>query len=63
MKILIATDRNTPAVNCVVTSVKNLRQELQRRGHEVRVLTLSQSRASWEEDGVTYLGSIPVGLI
>lgn len=63
MKILIASDWYTPAVNGVVTSVKNLRQELQARGHEVRVLTLSQSRASFEEDGVTYLGSIPVGII
>lgn len=63
MKILIASDWYTPAVNGVVTSVKNLRRELQRRGHEVRVLTLSQSRFSREEDGVTYLGSIPVGLI
>ena len=63
MKILIASDWYTPAVNGVVTSVKNLRRELQRRGHEVRVLTLSQTRSSWEEDGVTYLGSVPVGLI
>lgn len=63
MKILIASDWYIPAVNGVVTSVLNLRRELQRRGHEVRVLTLSQSRASREEDGVTYLGSIPVGLI
>jgi len=63
MKILIASDWYTPAVNGVVTSVLNLRRELQRRGHEVRVLTLSQSRSSREEDGVTYLGSVPVGVI
>ena len=63
MKILIASDWYTPAVNGVVTSVLNLRRELQRRGHEVRVLTLSQSRSSREEDGVTYLGSVPVGII
>ena len=63
MKILIASDWYTPAVNGVVTSVLNLRRELQRRGHEVRVLTLSQSHSSREEDGVTYLGSVPVGII
>ena len=40
MKILITTDWYTPAVNGVVTSVKNLQRELERRGHEVRVLTL-----------------------
>lgn len=43
MKILITTDWYTPAVNGVVTSVKNLQRELERRGHEVRILTLSQS--------------------
>ena len=63
MKILITSDWYCPAVNGVVTSVKNLRRELERRGHEVRVLTLSQSRRSREEDGVTYLGSIAAGLV
>ena len=51
MKILITTDWYTPAVNGVVTSVKNLQRELERRGHEVRILTLSQKigRASCRE--------------
>ncbi len=31
MKILITTDWYTPAVNGVVTSVKNLQRELERR--------------------------------
>ncbi|MDO4315510.1 MAG: glycosyltransferase, partial [Oscillospiraceae bacterium] len=57
MKILITSDWYSPAVNGVVTSVKNLRRELERRGHEVRVLTLSQTHRSWAKDGVTYLGS------
>ena len=63
MKILITSDWYSPAVNGVVTSVKNLRRELERRGHEVRVLTLSQTTHSREEDGVTYLGSVAAGLI
>ena len=63
MRILITSDWYSPAVNGVVTSVKNLRRELERRGHEVRVLTLSQNRRSWEKDGVTYLGSIAAGLV
>ncbi|MBQ8390521.1 MAG: glycosyltransferase family 4 protein, partial [Oscillibacter sp.] len=63
MKILITSDWNDLAVNGVATSVKNLRRSLEARGHEVRVLTLSQSRRSWERDGVTYLGSLPVGRI
>ncbi len=63
MKILITSDWYVPAVNGVVTSVKNLRQELERRGHEVRILTLSQNTRSGERGGVTYLGSVAAGLI
>ena len=63
MKILITTDWYTPAVNGVVTSVLNLRRELEARGHEVRVLTLSQSPLSSRRDGVVRLGSISAGLI
>lgn len=63
MKILITSDWYMPAVNGVVTSVRNLRRELEARGHEVRILTLSQTTHSWAADGVTYLGSIPAGRI
>ena len=63
MKILITSDWYSPAVNGVVTSVKNLRQGLENLGHEVRILTLSQTRHSWERDGVTYLGSVAAGII
>ena len=58
MKILMTSDWYSPAVNGVVTSVKNLKKELEHRGHEVRVLTLSQNRHTYERDGVTYLGSV-----
>ena len=63
MKILITSDWYTPAVNGVVTSVKNLRQALEARGHEVRILTLSQTPRSRSEAGVTSLGSVTAGLI
>lgn len=63
MKILITTDWYSPAVNGVVTSVKNLRRGLEARGHEVRILTLSQDHHAREGDGVSYLGSVPAGLI
>ena len=63
MKILITSDWYSPAVNGVVTSVKNLRRGLEERGHEVRILTLSQTTRSWEEDGVTYIGSVAAGLV
>ncbi|MEY8353380.1 glycosyltransferase family 4 protein [Lachnospiraceae bacterium 54-53] len=63
MKILITTDWYEPAINGVVTSVINLRKELVRRGHEVRILTLSQTIHSFESDGVTYIGSVGAGAV
>lgn len=63
MKILITTDWYEPTINGVVTSVLNLRKELVRRGHDVRVLTLSQTIHSFEADGVTYIGSVGAGVI
>lgn len=58
MKILITTDWYKPIVNGVVTSVLNLKKELEGRGHEVRVLTLSRDYHSYEEDGVYYIKSV-----
>ena len=52
MKVLITTDWYKPAINGVVTSVCNLREELQQRGHEVKILTLSRTAHSYEEEGV-----------
>ena len=63
MKILLTSDWHTSAVNGVVTSIRNLRMGLEARGHEVRILTLSQSRHSYTEDGVTYIGSLPAGIV
>ncbi len=63
MKVLITTDCYTPTVNGVVTSVKNLKRELTKRGHEVRILTLSNSLQSREKNGVLYLGSLNAGKI
>ncbi|MBP3038864.1 glycosyltransferase family 4 protein [Bacillaceae bacterium Marseille-Q3522] len=63
MKILITTDWYTPTVNGVVISILNLRHELIARGHDVRVLTLSQTSRSFKRDGVTYIGSVGAGNI
>ncbi len=63
MKILITTDWYAPTVNGVVASVTTLCRELRARGHAVRILTLSRSPRSYEQDGVTYLGSVPAGLV
>ncbi len=58
MKVLITTDWYAPVINGVVTSVLLLRRELERLGHEVRVVTLSGSLHSYREGSVYYMGSI-----
>lgn len=63
MKILITTDWYEPVVNGVVTSVKTLAGELRKRGHEVKILTLSQNRHSCREGDVFYVGSVGVGRV
>ncbi len=63
MRILITTDWYKPVINGVVTSVVNLEQHLREQGHEVRVLTLSQSVHSWKDGEVYYIKSISVNKI
>lgn len=62
MKILITTDLFTTATNGVVTSVKNLYEELKTKGHEVRILTLSESVWSYKDDAIYYIRSMPIGV-
>lgn len=62
MKILITTDLFTTATNGVVTSVKNLYGELKKKGHDVRILTLSESVCSHKADAVYYIRSMPIGI-
>lgn len=57
MKILITTDTYSPSINGVVTSVVNLEQELKKKGHDVRILTLKQPKTNTlkeETGGVRY---------
>ena len=58
MKILITSDWYLPTVNGVVTSLKNLRDELKKQGHEVRVVTLSSTFKTYKRDDVYYIGSV-----
>lgn len=60
MKILITTDWYKPVINGVVTSVINLKSELEKAGHEVRVLTLSPNGQPYFEDDTYYLKSFNV---
>ena len=59
MKILITTDLYTVETNGVVTSTKNLADELIKRGHEVKILTLSESTHSHIDGNTYYIRSMP----
>lgn len=58
MKILLTTDWYQPVVNGVVTSIVNLKRELEERGHEVRILTLSRTYESYKKEEIYYIKSI-----
>ncbi|MGD9927297.1 MAG: glycosyltransferase family 4 protein [Sphaerochaeta sp.] len=58
MKILFTSDVYKPTTNGVVTSLVNLRQGLIQLGHDVRILTLSESHTTYYNDGVWYLSSL-----
>ena len=55
MKVLITTDLYTTATNGVVTSVRNLSRELMEAGHEVKILTLSDTLHSHKEGNIYYI--------
>ena len=46
-----------------VTSVRNLCRELEKKGHAVRILTLSESVHSYREGNVTYVRSLPLDAV
>lgn len=58
MKILITTDLYTVKTNGVVTSVRNLCDELTADGHDVRILTLSGNNKSRREGNIYYIRSV-----
>ena len=62
MKVLITTDTFSPTINGVVTSVLNLNNELAKLGHDVRILTLSQTNNSSRVDNVYYIKSFGVNV-
>lgn len=63
MKILITTDLYTTATNGVVTSVRNLYEELTEKGHDVRILTLSGGNESYKKDHIYYIKSMSIDFI
>lgn len=58
LKILITTDLYTTDTNGVVTSVKNLYDELKQKGHDVRILTISENLHSHQDGDVYYICSV-----
>ena len=63
MKILITTDLFTTTTNGVVTSVRNLYEELTGKGHDVRILTLSEGKESHKNGQVYYIKSASIGFV
>ncbi len=63
LKILITTDLYTVNTNGVVTSVQNLFDELTEKGHDVRILTISDSLHSHKDGAVYYIRSVPLGAV
>ena len=63
MKLLITTDLFTTETNGVATSVRNLWEELKNKGHDVRILTLSDTPHSYTNGSVVYIRSVPIGII
>lgn len=63
MKILITTDWYKTVINGVVTSVINLENELKNKGHEVRILTLSEDLHPKCDGNVYYVPSINMNKI
>ena len=63
MKVLITTDLFTVTTNGVVTSVRNLMEELEKKGHDVRVLTFSEDMKNHKEGNVYYIKSIPLDIV
>ena len=62
-EILITTDLYTTSTNGVVTSVQNLFDELTAAGHDVRILTMSDTIHSHKDGPVYYICSVSMGKI
>ena len=60
MKILITSDLYLVGTNGVVTSIKNLKDALERRGHEVKVISISDKHKSYRDGDAYFIRSIPI---
>lgn len=62
MKILITTDTFFPMINGVSASINILYEELKNSGHEVKILTLSQTGKENVLGDIYYLRSLGIGI-
>lgn len=62
MKILLTSDLNPSQVNGVIVSVLNLMKELEKKGHDVRLLCLSPNHHSYSSGKTYYVGSMPLNI-
>lgn len=62
MKILITTDTFFPMINGVSASINILYEELKNSGHEVKILTLSQTGKEKVLGDIYYLRSLGIGI-
>jgi 1,2-diacylglycerol 3-alpha-glucosyltransferase len=60
MRVLITTDTFLPMINGVTASINNLYKELKNSGHEVKILTLSETGKEKVVGDIYYLKSIGV---
>lgn len=58
MKILMTTDLYIPTVNGVVTSIRTLKQSLEKKGHDVRILSLSEELKINSKDHIYSVSSM-----
>lgn len=63
MKILITSDLYTTKTNGVVTSLLNLTEQLLAMGHDVRILSFSDTRRDKRDDRAYLLGSRSIGWV
>lgn len=62
LKILLTTDAYFPMINGVSLSTRNLYEELTKMGHQVRIMTLSQSLKDIKEEDIYYLKSFKTSI-
>ncbi|SEA07861.1 1,2-diacylglycerol 3-alpha-glucosyltransferase [Oribacterium sp. KHPX15] len=63
MKILIASDLFNPEVNGIVTSINILYEGLKKHGHDVRIVTLSQTHSERKDGDFYYVPSINADIV